>query len=148
MIMVSHRIYRVQPKVLRECFEDEVVIINLENGNYYSLNGTGSEIWRELESGGSAEAVAAAFVARYESPETAIREGVESFLRDLEEQGLVTGTESVAGDAPAIQPPVESKAAFELPELAVFSDMQDLLLLDPIHDVDESGWPVRPADGS
>ena len=24
-----------------------------------------------------------------------------------------------------------------------FTDMQDLLLLDPIHDVDETGWPVR-----
>jgi hypothetical protein len=24
--------------------------------------------------------------------------------------------------------------------------MEDLLLLDPIHEVDESGWPNRPSD--
>ena len=28
-------------------------------------------------------------------------------------------------------------------QLAVYEDMQDLLLLDPIHDVDETGWPAR-----
>ena len=146
--MATYKVYSIQPKVVRECFEDEVVIINLESGNYYSLNGTGAEIWRELETGGFAEAVTAALVARYDASETTIRQAVESFIRQLEEQGLITGKESVAYDAPAVQPRVEGKAVFELPELAVFSDMQDLLLLDPIHDVDESGWPARPADGS
>jgi hypothetical protein len=33
----------------------------------------------------------------------------------------------------------ESK--FEKPGLQKYSDMQDLLLLDPIHEVDEMGWP-------
>jgi len=146
--MASYKVYSVQPKVVRECFEDEVVIINLENGNYYSLNGTGAEIWRELEAGGFAEAVAAALVARYEAPEATIRQAVESFIRQLEEHGLVAGTESMSSDTPVVRLPVESRAVFELPELAVFSDMQDLLLLDPIHDVDESGWPARPAGGS
>jgi len=140
--------YKVQPKVVRECFEDEVVVINLESGNYYSLNGTGAEIWRELETGGSGEAAVTALLARYEAPETTIWQAVESFIRQLEEHGLVAGTESTASPAPAVIPPVVSRAVFEIPELAVFSDMQDLLLLDPIHDVDESGWPARPAVGS
>jgi len=30
---------------------------------------------------------------------------------------------------------------FTKPELHKFTDMQDLLLFDPIHEVDESGWP-------
>jgi hypothetical protein len=29
--------------------------------------------------------------------------------------------------------------------LGVHPDMQDLLLLDPIHDVDEVGWPTPAA---
>jgi hypothetical protein len=28
-----------------------------------------------------------------------------------------------------------------------YTDMQELLLLDPIHDVDESGWPHRKVPG-
>jgi hypothetical protein len=30
-----------------------------------------------------------------------------------------------------------------VPLLRKYTDMRDLLLLDPIHDVDEQGWPVR-----
>ena len=38
------------------------------------------------------------------------------------------------------------KPSFEAPILHKYTDMQDLLLLDPIHEVDEAGWPVaRPA---
>ena len=31
--------------------------------------------------------------------------------------------------------------------MEVFTDMEDILLLDPIHDVDydDAGWPTRPA---
>jgi len=28
------------------------------------------------------------------------------------------------------------------PKIEIFSDMQDILLLDPVHDVDQSGWPI------
>jgi hypothetical protein len=31
---------------------------------------------------------------------------------------------------------------FEPPVLEQYTDMQDLLLLDPIHEVDEQGWPM------
>jgi hypothetical protein len=33
-------------------------------------------------------------------------------------------------------------AEFHAPVLQVYSDMQDLLLLDPIHEVDATGWPM------
>jgi hypothetical protein len=32
---------------------------------------------------------------------------------------------------------------FTAPALEKYNDMQDLLLLDPIHETDEQGWPVR-----
>ena len=32
---------------------------------------------------------------------------------------------------------------FVTPTLSRYTEMQDLLLLDPIHDVDDSGWPRR-----
>ena len=36
------------------------------------------------------------------------------------------------------------KLPFEAPVLYTYTDMAELLLLDPIHDVDETGWP-KPA---
>jgi len=37
---------------------------------------------------------------------------------------------------------VSSNGEFRAPVLNVYADMKDLLLLDPIHDVDEVGWPT------
>ena len=41
-----------------------------------------------------------------------------------------------------------SKAASKLDKLTInkYSDMQDMLLLDPIHDVDDKGWPEPKKD--
>ena len=35
-------------------------------------------------------------------------------------------------------------ATFEAPKLSKYTDMEQLLLLDPVHDVDETGWPNAP----
>lgn len=34
-------------------------------------------------------------------------------------------------------------AAYFAPKLDIYTDMQELLLLDPVHDVDETGWPAQ-----
>jgi hypothetical protein len=47
------------------------------------------------------------------------------------------------GPAAPDDPAPAERATFIAPVLAVYTDMQDLLLLDPIHDVDEIGWPTR-----
>ena len=31
---------------------------------------------------------------------------------------------------------------YSTPVVEIFSDMQEILLLDPVHDVDKSGWPI------
>ena len=38
------------------------------------------------------------------------------------------------------------KTQFEFPIIEKFTDMQELLLLDPIHEVDEKGWPHQAAE--
>ena len=136
--------YRIHPRVIRESFEDEVVMINLESGNYYSLNGVGGEIWGYLEKGAAARGIAAALAARYAADGEQIGQSVNDFLGQLLQEKLI-----VESEADSIEPlplAAEGKLPFEIPQMSVFSDMQDLLLLDPIHDVDEAGWPVRPAD--
>ena len=35
-------------------------------------------------------------------------------------------------------------ATFEAPTLDRFDDLQGLLLIDPIHDVGDAGWPLLP----
>ena len=49
-----------------------------------------------------------------------------------------------AHGATAVEPHVlpEPQEGFVAPQLHKYTDMQELLLLDPIHDVDQEGWPA------
>jgi hypothetical protein len=128
-------------KVVLEHFDDETILINMDTCVYYSLNECGREAWKLIEAGQSTEAIGEALSWQYESDTGSIAASVRQLLEELVAEGLVEPAEG----PPAVPSPVPQGAAirrpFEPPALARYTDMQDLLLLDPIHDVDATGWP-------
>ena len=133
-----------RPKVICEVFEDEVVAINLETGTYFGMGGTAKEVWRLIEGEVPVDGMVAHLAERYTLERQEIAADLELFTHSLLAHGLVTA-EQTGGKVPAasLNPPAGS---WKAPRLTVYEDMQDLLLLDPIHDVDESGWPARQQD--
>jgi hypothetical protein len=132
------------PAVVAEVIDGEAVIMNLATGHYFSTQNVGSFIWRGVERGASRPAIVAAVSAHYGiDPDTASA-AVGSFLDELIRKDLVIETpdgavtiDDISG-APERQP-------FEAPVLNTYTDMEELLLLDPIHDVDQAGWPMPKA---
>ena len=145
--MISGARFRVNEKqVVHEVFDGEVLVINLDTGTYYSLLGTASRIWTCLVAGAGTAGMTRALAEVYVGDPSVIEAAVVEFVGKLVEQKLVLIDEAL-GEEPAIEiaAPAGAKALFTAPALDVFTDMQDLLLLDPIHDVEEAGWPVvRP----
>lgn len=139
--------YRVNaPTVTHETIDEESVIVNLGTGNYYSLQGSGAEIWALVERNLSVSSILQCLVLRYQINRQEIEENVLRLLGQLEDEGLiVAGMERPAGTPREIKSAVG--VAFEPPVLQKFTDMQELLLLDPIHEVDSAGWPHRKMDG-
>ena len=147
--MVGLRFRVNTPDVMHETIDGEVIVINLVSGNYYSFRGTGAEIWALVDGQGvlSVDEIAEALALRFGSPRSEINSAVASFLEDLLEEGLVAHTEAMEGARrePAEQANGVPKKAFELPRVEKYTDMQDLVLLDPVHQVDDTGWPrARP----
>ena len=128
------RYYRAnQPSVVSETIDSEAVILDLSSGTYFSARSTGAAIWEALQAGADADAVLAA------APDESARAAIEAFIAHLLEQRLL-----VAADPPAQPVAIPSiDAPFAPPMLEQYTDMEDLLLLDPIHDVEVVGWPVR-----
>ena len=135
------------PNVVSEDFEGEVILVNLINGNYYSLRNSAAYIWKHIEGNYSYQELLENVQAHY-ALQADSDPGVGKFVEDLMAQQLIR-TEPLNGYQPKGTNGFETnQAEFEPPVLEVYSDMQDLLLLDPIHDVDEeSGWPEKPKDG-
>jgi coenzyme PQQ synthesis protein D (PqqD) len=142
--------YKVDPgRVVHETVDGEVVLIQLQSGNYYSLRGSGADMWALLEHGATEEEIVLELESRY-SPELGIAETVYSLLDELAAERLVEPGPAPDGD-PHGHVPDRSRAGtepFPAPILEKFTDMRDYLLVDPLHDVDERGWPHPSADSA
>ncbi len=134
------------PKVILETFDDEVVIVNLDSGNYYSLDKVGADIWGLLESGASLQETVSAIAGSYNGDHDDMKAGINRLVEELQEENLIVIDTSETSSGSRVAPLTEygfrgEKPAFTTPLLSKYTDMQDLLLLDPIHEVDDSGWP-------
>ena len=149
--MNLHRHYRInRPDVVYETFDDEIVIINLDSGNYYSFDRVGVDIWGLIESGAAVSEIVERVINRYEcSSLDDIENAVNQPIAELEKEGLIVPDELPKNEnrkGLGIEVTTESgteKAIFEKPVLQKNTDMQDFLLVDPIHEVDYTDWPQR-----
>jgi len=72
---------------------------------------------------------------------------VNQLLDELREEGLIVADEAngklpLSGSSTSVAGPiVTTRIEFRAPTFEKFTDMQELILLDPIHEVDQSGWP-------
>ena len=126
------------PPMIAEVVEGEVIAIDLDRGSYYSLVGPAAEVWSALIAGRSGEEIlAAADMAHDQVPAAKLQGFVESLLSEqLIRRAAPQSTGAAATPLAAIAWS-EDGLRFER-----FTDMQDLLILDPIHEVDdEAGWP-------
>ena len=124
-----------------EHFEDETVAINLPIGHYYSMRGTAHFVFQQLGQGSDIPQIVAALTATYEiAPEDA-QTATESFIEALNEAQLLTETDTITE---FVRPENSTRLPFEAPVLETHDDMEELLMLDPIHDVSPTeGWPLK-----
>jgi hypothetical protein len=140
--------YRVNsPQVISETVGGETIIVNLASGHYFSLQGTAPEVWSGIERGDAANSIVQELEQRYEAPADGdIDAAVEKLLDDFVAAELVVadgdGTESVV--PPSTQNGAD-RIPFVAPSFTTFTDMQDIILLDPVHEVDTRGWPHASA---
>lgn len=129
--------YRVNtPSIAHEVVDGEVVIINLVSGDYYSCLGVAADAWRGLAAGATTSEVADAISAAYDVGEGDIGADVTAFARTLVDEDLLVPREGAPDAMPAF-----GAGPYTVPVFEKFSDMADLIILDPVHDVTGKGWP-------
>lgn len=124
---------------MHETLEGETIVIHLDTGSYYSLTGSGAEIWHLLSGSTSVSEICTELSRLHARPESEISGAVESFIADLEREGLVEDSDASPNGPPAEL--AEANGPWELPKVERYDDMRDFLLVDPVHDIDQTGWP-------
>lgn len=128
-----------EPQVIAEEIDGEAIILNFESGTYYSLNESAMGIWRSIQAGYPCSAILGKWKETYAGDGEQVATEFTTFWQQIQEEGLIVPAAPSA--TPAAPPPVAVVRHYERPILNKFTDLQNLLLLDPIHDVDELGWP-------
>ncbi len=137
------------PRVVHQIIDGEAIIIDFDSGAYYSTDNTGALIWEQVDSGVPFDEIVRLLEQRYNGDRPEIESAVIHFLAELQHELLISPAapdEFPRNTNLSFERVAQSTAArppFEAPVLHKYTDMEDLLLLDPIHDVDEQGWPIR-----
>jgi hypothetical protein len=147
--MNHSEIFKVNaPKVVHETIDGEVIIVNLDKGDYYSLVKVGADIWEEIIKGTSKSNIIQKVIHCYDGDRQNIENAVNDFIARLQQEELITldGTEESKNSNIASVPTATNgnpeKLSFSPPTLEKYTDMEELLALDPIHEVNEVvGWP-------
>lgn len=131
--------------IVSEEIDGEVVVVNLNNGNYYSLTQSATAVWAGIREGATLEEIRARLRGRYSGEAQVIDRALADLIAALEQEQLIVrrpvGVAGVSGIAPVSEAGMEQEP-FAPPVFERFTDMADLLLLDPVHETEEEkGWP-------
>lgn len=69
--------------------DDEVVLMKLDSGEFFSITGTGRAIWAMIDGRRDRAAVVAALAAQFDAPEAEIAADADEFLDQLTGEGLL-----------------------------------------------------------
>jgi hypothetical protein len=147
----KHARLGISSHVIHETIDAETIVINLATGTYYSLKGSAAEVWSLVArpDGIARHNISDVLSRRYGATRAELEAGLAPFLSELQSEDLVTYVTAPTGASVADDHAVTNEQGapqeFVPPILEKFTDMQDLVLLDPVHEVDAVGWPqARP----
>jgi Coenzyme PQQ synthesis protein D (PqqD) len=180
-MMQDEKVFFVRPDdVVHDTIEGETVVIDLQTGVYFRLEGAAAHAWNIVEGRATEDAVIDGLQAIYAAPREAIARQVRAFLMALYRDGIIrregAATAGSGGDAaetgPGMPDPVhaapaapfvgmpvdrfdhlrplvggtaDGKLPFDGVVLHRFEDLDELLTIDPVHEVKDAGWPHREA---
>jgi SAM-dependent methyltransferase len=130
--------------VVADVLEGEVVVVHLDTGAYYILQGMASGIWQMLAAGRPVPEIVSRLAERFPHEAGAIESSVVDFVAQLTGEGLLIPASS-ADDTPLPHDDrwIAGAASFAAPVMFRYTDMQALIQMDPIREYDETGWPAR-----
>ncbi len=129
----------LNPRLASDIFDGEYIIANLDTGLYYSIQGSAVALVNALPFEASEPVILRLAEALPDHADTIQKELTGIFRELLNEDIIREGVASIPGEPnPTLIPDRYIPSRFNR-----YADMQDLLMLDPIHDVDEDGWSVK-----
>ena len=82
---------RAEGRFSESRIDDEVVLMQIDSGEFFSLSGTAAAIWELIDGTRNRATLVAELAERYDADPTHVGSDVDAFLAKLGAAGLVTG---------------------------------------------------------
>ena len=130
-----------KPKVVYETLNTEVIAIDFNTGSYYTLIHVAKQVWQLIERHVSTDRIVHLLAEHYHRDSASLLADVETFIAQLLEKGLIAETSTEQTNEPISIDFHDLEYA--PPQIQEYDEVKNLLLLDPIHEVAEAGWPHK-----
>lgn len=126
-------------KMFYDMAEGQAIVINFTSGMYYGTSSLGSAVLDALLAGATTEDISKELQALPGCPDDMDAQ-LKTFIEALLEKEII-----VPGESSGAACSIDAASLADGFQLTVdeFAEVQDLILADPVHDVDvEQGWPI------
>lgn len=127
----GQRLCANEPDIASKIMDGEAILINLQTGAYYSLPAVGALVWQELTAHRTPGEILEALTRRYPGEARQLESDLAELLGELERENLVRPSDRETAAEAAELPGFAAPADYQKPLLEKFSDMEELLALDP-----------------
>lgn len=131
-------------KMFFDMADNQAIIIDSTTGVYYAMNTLASVVFEQLTKAANPGSMIEVLEKLPDCPAD-IAFQLEAFIEQVLEKELLLPCDQAAEDTVLI--PAEALVDGFVFELDVFTDAQDIMMADPVHDVEiGQGWPVLKRD--
>lgn len=138
---MDYRNFRINSNsVSLERLDGEVIVISFTAGKFYSAKGSGADVISLLKIGLPSRSIIQILSAQYSTFEYD-HSGLDVFISSLLAEGIIEETKETI-ESETIQLPNDlARSLWIKPELHIHDEILGLLLVDPIHETNDEGWP-------
>lgn len=83
-------LYRLSEDVTWRDVDEEMIVLHLPTGKYYTFNNTGHLVWQQLAEGKDTAAIRSQIMNKYEVDEETANRDLATFINGLKEHNLIT----------------------------------------------------------
>ena len=80
---------KISSAAVKTVIDGEIVIMNVDSGNFFALKDTAAAIWTRLEAGVSPESMVESLSSEYDLDNVSVQDEVDAFLDQLHQLGLL-----------------------------------------------------------
>lgn len=135
-----------QMNVSSEEFDSETVCVNFATGNYFGLRGAAASILDAFASPRTEDEAVELVVRHFQIDAAQVDTEIRQFIARLIGEKLLIEDQDQS-DATHEATGLARQVSYEAPQIEIYSDLNELIMLDPVHEIDrEHGWPLRRGD--